>query len=127
MAVPWLSEIWAMNFSHNPLSQWGKLLLTLMLDRIRQGKYGLLERIFFQKKHGSVMLRSFMPKTYTASAWYRGKIKLQTYVDNFFEGKLRDPHHKHWLTRQQWLEIVSNAGMSIISYQGMKNISILAK
>ncbi|MGD0995000.1 MAG: class I SAM-dependent methyltransferase [Candidatus Bathyarchaeia archaeon] len=110
VAVPWLSELYTMNFSRNPIFQWGKLLLVRALDELRFNHKGMLHFLFFHSVDGRVLLRWFMPKTYVASKWYKDTIRLQDYVDEFLSNKLYDPHHKHWFTRGEYLRILQGSG-----------------
>jgi hypothetical protein len=46
-------------------------------------------------------------------------LNLNNYIDKWFEGKPIGLAHKHWFMPKEWLQILKNAGLNLVSYEGM--------
>jgi len=127
--MPWLSELGSPNFSFNPVKQWSKVLMTKALDDIVLGKKSLLSKLFFKfdKESRTVKPRGFLPRRYYAGAWYKKFIRLEDYANDFLRGELRDPHHKHFYTKKEWIKTVESARLRILACKGIYDISIVAQ
>lgn len=117
--VPCLVEVLSDTFSHNPLLQVGRALVHRSLDFIYyHGKVTLACRILLRKDSGKWRLRGFFPQRYQAQT-VNDNLNLNNYIDKWFEGKPIGLAHKHWFMPKEWLQILKNAGLNLVSYEGM--------
>lgn len=127
--VPWLSELISPNFNSSAVKQWAKVLITRALDDLVMRKKSLLAELFFKfdKESKTIRPRMYLPREYFAGAWYRKTIKLEDYANQFLHGELRDPHHKHFYTKKEWIKAVESAKLRIEICKGSYFVSIVTK